>query len=104
MAAGYCHIYAGSVSVTQSLNDLPASLSTKSYNSHPNIVQICEAASSGSNHAILFHDGQDLTHNVSHHQSFMPDLDLIPLKEFAERHRDSLFSTVYTYACCVRAS
>ncbi|KAJ6452818.1 hypothetical protein C8R45DRAFT_638684 [Mycena sanguinolenta] len=49
---------------------------------HPNIVQICGAASSGGIHAMLFND------------------DLIPLQEILDRHRGSPFSTVYIYARC----
>ncbi|KAF7377108.1 hypothetical protein MSAN_00129800 [Mycena sanguinolenta] len=50
--------------------------------SHPNIVQICSAASSNGLHAMLFND------------------DLIPLQEVLDRHRDSHFLTVYIYAYC----
>ncbi|KAJ6462861.1 hypothetical protein C8R45DRAFT_1177636, partial [Mycena sanguinolenta] len=50
---------------------------------HPNIVQICGAASSNGVHATLFND------------------DLIPLQEVLDRHRGSHFSMVYVYACCV---
>ncbi|KAJ6462850.1 hypothetical protein C8R45DRAFT_523986 [Mycena sanguinolenta] len=49
---------------------------------HPNIVQICGAASSNGIHATLFND------------------DLIPLREVLDSRRDSHFSTVYIYACC----
>ncbi|KAF7376996.1 hypothetical protein MSAN_00117500 [Mycena sanguinolenta] len=49
---------------------------------HPNIIQICGAASSNGLHAILFND------------------DLIPLLEVLDRHRGSHFSTVYIYAHC----
>ncbi|KAF7377035.1 hypothetical protein MSAN_00121600 [Mycena sanguinolenta] len=49
---------------------------------HPNIVQICGAASSNGMHVTLFND------------------DLIPLQEVLDRYRDSHFSTVYIYACC----
>ncbi|KAF7377032.1 hypothetical protein MSAN_00121300 [Mycena sanguinolenta] len=48
---------------------------------HPNIVQICGAASTGGIHAMLFND------------------DLIPVQEILDRHRDSHFSTVYIHAC-----
>ncbi|KAJ6462886.1 hypothetical protein C8R45DRAFT_524257, partial [Mycena sanguinolenta] len=49
---------------------------------HPNIVQICGAASSNGIHATLFND------------------DLIPLREVLDRHRASRVFTVYIYACC----
>ncbi|KAF7340625.1 hypothetical protein MSAN_02134400 [Mycena sanguinolenta] len=49
---------------------------------HPNIVQICGTASLNGVHATLFND------------------DLIPLREFLGRSRESPFSTVYIYACC----
>ncbi|KAF7377033.1 hypothetical protein MSAN_00121400 [Mycena sanguinolenta] len=49
---------------------------------HPNIVQVCGAASSSGVHATLFND------------------DLIPLQKILDYHRDSHFSTVYIYACC----
>ncbi|KAF7330664.1 hypothetical protein MSAN_02451700 [Mycena sanguinolenta] len=49
---------------------------------HPNIIQICAAASSNGIHATLFND------------------DLIPLEEVLHRHRDSPVLTVYIYACC----
>ncbi|KAF7377079.1 hypothetical protein MSAN_00126400 [Mycena sanguinolenta] len=52
---------------------------------HPNIVQICGAASSNGIHATLFND------------------DLIPVQEVLDRYRDSHFMTVYIYACCVCA-
>ncbi|KAF7337072.1 hypothetical protein MVEN_02144400 [Mycena venus] len=47
---------------------------------HPNIIQICGAASSGNIYATLFHD------------------ELIPFKEFLDLHRHSHFSIVYVYA------
>ncbi|KAF7377080.1 hypothetical protein MSAN_00126500 [Mycena sanguinolenta] len=49
---------------------------------HPNIIQICGAASSNGIHATLFND------------------DLIPLREILDRHRDSHFTMVYIYAQC----
>ncbi|KAJ6462926.1 hypothetical protein C8R45DRAFT_1220423 [Mycena sanguinolenta] len=49
---------------------------------HPNIVQICGAASSNGIHAAIFND------------------DLIPLQEILDRHRSSPTLTVYIYACC----
>ncbi|KAF7340615.1 hypothetical protein MSAN_02133200 [Mycena sanguinolenta] len=49
---------------------------------HPNIVQICGAASSNGLHAAIFND------------------DLIPLRHFLDHYRESHFSTVYIYACC----
>ncbi|KAF7340617.1 hypothetical protein MSAN_02133400 [Mycena sanguinolenta] len=49
---------------------------------HPNIVQICGAASSNGIHATLFND------------------DLIPLGEFLSRYEDFHFTTVYIYAHC----
>ncbi|KAF7377112.1 hypothetical protein MSAN_00130200 [Mycena sanguinolenta] len=51
---------------------------------HPNIIQICGAASSNGIHATLFND------------------DLIPLEEVLHRYRDSPVLTVYIYACCNR--
>ncbi|KAF7377083.1 hypothetical protein MSAN_00126900 [Mycena sanguinolenta] len=49
---------------------------------HPNIVQICGAASSNGIHATLFND------------------DLIPLRDFLDGYRNSPVLTVYIYACC----
>ncbi|KAF7340613.1 hypothetical protein MSAN_02133000 [Mycena sanguinolenta] len=49
---------------------------------HPNIVQICGAASSNGMYAAILND------------------DLIPLRHFLDRYRESHFSTVYIYACC----
>ncbi|KAF7330669.1 hypothetical protein MSAN_02452200 [Mycena sanguinolenta] len=49
---------------------------------HPNIVQICGAASSNGIHATLFND------------------DLILLEEVLDRYKDSHFSTIYIYAHC----
>ncbi|KAF7340648.1 hypothetical protein MSAN_02136800 [Mycena sanguinolenta] len=51
---------------------------------HPNIVQICGAASSNGVHATLFYD------------------DLIPVQEVLDHYRSSHFSMVYIYACCNR--
>ncbi|KAJ6462841.1 hypothetical protein C8R45DRAFT_523751 [Mycena sanguinolenta] len=51
---------------------------------HPNIIQICGAASSNGIHATIFND------------------DLIPLREILDRSRDSPFSTVYISACCTQ--
>ncbi|KAF7340639.1 hypothetical protein MSAN_02135800 [Mycena sanguinolenta] len=50
---------------------------------HPNIIQLCGAASSNGMHAAIFHD------------------DLIPLRHFLDRYRESHFKTVYIYACFV---
>ncbi|KAJ6566456.1 hypothetical protein B0H19DRAFT_1374022 [Mycena capillaripes] len=50
--------------------------------SHPNIIQLRGATSSGSIRAMLFHD------------------DLIPLEHFVNLHRHSYFHTVYIYAYC----
>ncbi|KAF7377011.1 hypothetical protein MSAN_00119100 [Mycena sanguinolenta] len=47
---------------------------------HPNIVQICGAASSNGLHAAIFND------------------DLIPLRHFLDHYRVSPFSTVYIFA------
>ncbi|KAF7377044.1 hypothetical protein MSAN_00122500 [Mycena sanguinolenta] len=52
---------------------------------HPNIVQICGAASSNGIHATLFND------------------DLIPVQEVLDRYRDSPCSSAYIYACCVES-
>ncbi|KAF7377049.1 hypothetical protein MSAN_00123000 [Mycena sanguinolenta] len=49
---------------------------------HPNIIQICGAASSNGIHATLFND------------------DLIPLSHFLDLHRESHFTTIYIYRCC----
>ncbi|KAF7340620.1 hypothetical protein MSAN_02133700 [Mycena sanguinolenta] len=49
---------------------------------HPNIIQICGAASSHGIHAALFND------------------DLVPARYFIDSHRDSHFLTVYIYAHC----
>ncbi|KAJ6462939.1 hypothetical protein C8R45DRAFT_524773 [Mycena sanguinolenta] len=49
---------------------------------HPNIVQICCAASSNGIYATLFYDA------------------LIPVQEILDRYRDSHFATVYIYAHC----
>ncbi|KAJ7894047.1 hypothetical protein B0H13DRAFT_2339429 [Mycena leptocephala] len=49
---------------------------------HPNMIQICGAASSGAIHAALFHS------------------DLIPFQHFVELHRESPILTVYLYASC----
>ncbi|KAJ6462916.1 hypothetical protein C8R45DRAFT_1080519 [Mycena sanguinolenta] len=49
---------------------------------HPNIVQICGAASSNGIHAMLFND------------------DLIPLRDVLDSHRGSHFSMVYIFAHC----
>ncbi|KAF7377107.1 hypothetical protein MSAN_00129700 [Mycena sanguinolenta] len=49
---------------------------------HPNIVQICGAASSNGIHATLFND------------------DLILLEEVLDRYKNSHFSTIYIYAHC----
>ncbi|KAF7340644.1 hypothetical protein MSAN_02136300 [Mycena sanguinolenta] len=49
---------------------------------HPNIVQICGAASSNGMHTAIFND------------------DLIPLRHFLDHYRESHFTTVYIYACC----
>ncbi|KAF7330678.1 hypothetical protein MSAN_02453200 [Mycena sanguinolenta] len=49
---------------------------------HPNIIQMCGAASSNGIHATLFND------------------DLIPARHFIDSYRDSHFLTVYIYACC----
>ncbi|KAF7377051.1 hypothetical protein MSAN_00123200 [Mycena sanguinolenta] len=49
---------------------------------HPNIVQICGAASSNGLHATLFND------------------DLIPLRAFLDGFHNSPVLTVYIYACC----
>ncbi|KAF7340626.1 hypothetical protein MSAN_02134500 [Mycena sanguinolenta] len=50
---------------------------------HPNIIQMCGAASSGAIHALLFNDG-----------------DLIPLQQVLGGCRDCPVLTVYIYACC----
>ncbi|KAF7357090.1 hypothetical protein MSAN_01303100 [Mycena sanguinolenta] len=49
---------------------------------HPNIIQICGAASSNGIHAAIFNG------------------DLIPLRNFLDSYRESHFTTVYIYACC----
>ncbi|KAF7377123.1 hypothetical protein MSAN_00131300 [Mycena sanguinolenta] len=49
---------------------------------HPNIIQICAAASSNGIHAMLFND------------------ELIPLKQYAERSRHSPCLMIFIYACC----
>ncbi|KAJ6452814.1 hypothetical protein C8R45DRAFT_638667 [Mycena sanguinolenta] len=49
---------------------------------HPNIVQLCGAASAGGIYAMLFND------------------DLIPLRHFLDDYRNSPVLTVYIYACC----
>ncbi|KAF7377040.1 hypothetical protein MSAN_00122100 [Mycena sanguinolenta] len=49
---------------------------------HPNIVQLCGAASSNGIHATIFND------------------DLISLREILDHHQDSHFSTIYIYAHC----
>ncbi|KAF7377091.1 hypothetical protein MSAN_00127700 [Mycena sanguinolenta] len=49
---------------------------------HPNILQLCSAASASGIHAMLFND------------------DLIPLRHFLDGFRNSPVLTVYIYACC----
>ncbi|KAF7377061.1 hypothetical protein MSAN_00124300 [Mycena sanguinolenta] len=48
---------------------------------HPNIIQICGVASSNGLHAAIVND------------------DLIPLRHFLDRYRESHFKMVYIYAC-----
>ncbi|KAF7337149.1 hypothetical protein MVEN_02152900 [Mycena venus] len=79
MASRYCHIYVCTASPKLSLV-LIGSLTFES--SHPNVIQICGAASSGEIHATIFHD------------------DLIPFRHFMGPHRHSHFPTVYIYAYC----
>ncbi|KAJ7229297.1 hypothetical protein B0H12DRAFT_1147896 [Mycena haematopus] len=50
--------------------------------SHPNIIQICGAASSVGMHAVLFND------------------DLIPLQQFLDQYQSSPILMVYIYTCC----
>ncbi|KAF7340653.1 hypothetical protein MSAN_02137300 [Mycena sanguinolenta] len=71
-------IYQGNDAEEEWRNDLAKYTSMR----HPNIMQICGAASSNGIRATLFND------------------NLIPLQEVLDRHRDSHFSTVYIYACC----
>jgi hypothetical protein len=71
---------------------------------HPSIFQIYGVASSGGIYVTLFHGGEVSDHNMSYHQILTPKLDLIPFKEFVNLYRHSHVSTVYIYACCVRAS
>ncbi|KAF7353516.1 hypothetical protein MSAN_01541200 [Mycena sanguinolenta] len=75
-------IYQGSSAEEEWRQDIAKHMSLR----HPNIIQICGAASSNGIFATLFND------------------DLMPLQEIVDRHRDCHFLTVYIYAHCVRTS
>lgn len=70
---------------------------------HPSIFQIYGVASARGIHATLFHGGEVSDHNVSDHQSLMPELDLIPFVYFVNSYRYSHVPTVSIYARCVCA-
>jgi hypothetical protein len=57
MAAGCCEVYVNSASFT--IFGLPVTRLLNYTPSHPDILQICGAASSGNIHATLFHGGAD---------------------------------------------
>ncbi|KAJ6566362.1 hypothetical protein B0H19DRAFT_1066673 [Mycena capillaripes] len=69
---------------------------------HPNILQICGAASSGSIRATLFHDSEPLFHSNILSGTLTLELDLIPFKQYVDFFRHSHFHTIYFYACCSR--
>jgi hypothetical protein len=69
--------------------------------SHPNIIQIYGAVSSGGIYATLYHDGALLACNVVLYLRFTFILDLVPLRQYVDSFRGSHFATVYFYACCV---
>jgi hypothetical protein len=69
--------------------------------SHPNIIQIYGAASSGDIYATVFHDGAHLAWNVLHLVCFILEAEFVPFRQFVDGYRYSHFATVYFYACCV---
>jgi hypothetical protein len=70
--------------------------------SHPNIVQIFGAASSGSVHATLYHDGVCLTWGVVSDLRFTFEVELVPLRHYVNSYLNLHFEKKYFYACCVR--
>jgi hypothetical protein len=70
--------------------------------SHPNVIQIHCAASSGGIYATVYHDGAPLTCNVVFDLYFTFVLDLVPFWQYVNSFQGSHFATVYFYACCVR--
>jgi hypothetical protein len=67
--------------------------------SHPNIVQLCATASSGNIYAIIFHDGA--IYNFLNGDTEKFNVDLIPVRQFLELHRQSHLAAAYVYACTV---
>ncbi|KAJ7300383.1 hypothetical protein DFH08DRAFT_828503 [Mycena albidolilacea] len=64
---------------------------------HPNIVQLCATASYGNIYATIFHDGA--IPNFSEGDTDELNLDLIPLRQFLELHRQSHLAAAYVYVC-----
>ncbi|KAF7377060.1 hypothetical protein MSAN_00124200 [Mycena sanguinolenta] len=75
-------IYEGDGAEGEWRQDVAKYMRLRQVSRHPNIVQVCGAASSNGIHATLFND------------------DLTPLREVLDRHRESPLMTVYIYACC----
>ncbi|KAJ7315800.1 hypothetical protein DFH08DRAFT_419937 [Mycena albidolilacea] len=73
-------IYQGEGAETEWRQDIARYLSVR----HPNIIQVCETASSNHIHATVFYD------------------DLIPFEGFLALYRHSALLTVYIYGVCVQ--